>query len=255
MTLKHFFKRATTMARYPSSLGLLAGLGFMIRSCLSENARVTPRGMKPLHVRTRTSDLLVFEHVFVTNEFDSICKNLSPASFIIDAGANAGYTTARFAASCPGARIIALEPEPENHAQLLKNTGGYPNVTALNAALWCDNTPLKVVNPGKREHGFQVRAADGGSTGYEVPSHTVPDLMRMAGAEKIDLLKIDIESAEYEVFNESCKDWIHKVDTISIELHDKIRPGCASRFFAAIAARNYHLAIMGEKVVIKFLNQ
>lgn len=254
MTIKHFFKRASIMARYPMSLGLLPGLGFMIRSCLFNYASVTPRGIKPLHVRTRTSDLLVFEHVFVTNEFDSICKSLSSATFIIDAGANAGYTTAKFAASCPGARIMALEPETENHAQLLKNTGGYPNVTALQAALWCDNTPLKVVNPDKRAHGFQVKAADGGSTGSEVPSHTVPDLMRMAGARKIDLLKIDIESAEYEVFNESCKDWIHKVDMISIELHDKIRPGCASRFFAGIAARDYRLAIMGEKVVIKFLD-
>jgi hypothetical protein len=50
--------------------------------------------------------------------------------------------------------------------------------------------------------------------------------MRETGIETIDLLKVDIEDGEEEVF--AARDWIKKVRIIAIELDDRIRPGCRS---------------------------
>ena len=47
----------------------------------------------------------------------------------------------------------------------------------------------------------------------------------------IDILKIDIEGAEKEVFSDTSA-WIEKVDSIIIELHERMKPGCISSFYA-----------------------
>jgi hypothetical protein len=58
----------------------------------------------------------------------------------------------------------------------------------------------------------------------------------------IDLLKVDIEGAEIEVFG-ACP-WITKVRAIAIELHDRIRPGCTS--VVKTAARDMRCDEHGE---------
>jgi len=52
----------------------------------------------------------------------------------------------------------------------------------------------------------------------------------------IDLLKVDIEGSEKEVFQHH-KTWIGSVDTIAIELHDRIKEGCSAAF--NIATRSF----------------
>jgi hypothetical protein len=51
-------------------------------------------------------------------------------------------------------------------------------------------------------------------------------LMKETGLSTIDLLKIDIEGAEKDVFQDCA--WIKNVRVIAIELHDRVRPGCQS---------------------------
>jgi hypothetical protein len=53
----------------------------------------------------------------------------------------------------------------------------------------------------------------------------ISSLIRDFGIDHIDLLKIDIEGAEKEVF-EAC-DWQDRLDSIVIELHDRYTPGCS----------------------------
>ncbi len=50
--------------------------------------------------------------------------------------------------------------------------------------------------------------------------------MHETGIVSIDLLKVDIEGAEIEVF-ESCP-WIKRVQVIALELHERVRPGCSA---------------------------
>jgi hypothetical protein len=54
-----------------------------------------------------------------------------------------------------------------------------------------------------------------------ISMRTLMSEMRMPS---VDLLKVDIEGAEREVF-ENC-DWMQDIRCLMIELHDRFRPGC-----------------------------
>jgi hypothetical protein len=44
---------------------------------------------------------------------------------------------------------------------------------------------------------------------------------------------VDIEGSEMEVFSHA-DPWISSVEAISVELHDRFKPGCSSAFFKAV---------------------
>jgi hypothetical protein len=71
--------------------------------------------------------------------------------------------------------------------------------------------------------------------GEGTPTITVPGLMQQFGLETIDVLKIDVEGAEREIF--AACDWMDKVRFLAIELHDRFWPGCSALVDAA--AKNF----------------
>src|SRR5947208_4936670 len=82
-----------------------------VRSAWSDN---------PGFVRRGTSDIWTFDQIFVDHEYRCI-DSLQGVTTIIDAGANVGYSSAYFLSRFPEARIIALEPDPENFNALRRN--------------------------------------------------------------------------------------------------------------------------------------
>ena len=67
---------------------------------------------------------------------------------------------------------------------------------------------------------------------FRSPGLTVDAILRDAGQNRVDLLKIDIEGAEREVMSSSAN-WIDRVGVLMIELHDDIKPGCSEAFRSA----------------------
>ena len=65
---------------------------------------------------------------------------------------------------------------------------------------------------------------------YQVPGKTVDKIIEDFGIQSVDILKVDIEGSEKEVFENSLL-WIKKVNSIVIELHDFIKPGCSRSFY------------------------
>jgi hypothetical protein len=59
---------------------------------------------------------------------------------------------------------------------------------------------------------------------------TVDKIMQDYNLEKVDILKIDIEGAEKEVFTDTSS-WIEKVNSIIIELHERMKAGCNRSFY------------------------
>jgi len=64
---------------------------------------------------------------------------------------------------------------------------------------------------------------------HAVDGMTIEKVMEKFNLEKIDILKIDIEGAEREVFRDTSA-WIERVDAIIAELHDHMKPGCNPSF-------------------------
>ena len=181
----------------------------------------------PLFVRIPTTDLGVYKKVFIKKEYLFSTKG-NPET-IVDAGANIGLAALYFANRYPAARIIAIEPEESNFDLLVENTSLYPNIIPLKAALWHENARISLTDPGMGKWGFRTEAVNiDKSTSLNfresVTAITVDQLMKDYGLSKIDILKIDIEGAEKEVFSNTSK-WITQVNSIIIELHDWMKQG------------------------------
>lgn len=79
---------------------------------------------------------------------------------------------------------------------------------------------------------------------------TVAKLLKDSGFDEIDLLKVDIEGAEKEVFGAADVDeWLPKVKVIAIELHDRMKDGCSYEFFKAVSKYQWHFAFRGENLI------
>jgi FkbM family methyltransferase len=177
-----------------------------------------------VYLRIDTSDFCAYRDVliFKTKSYEPRIPDFSPRT-IVDAGANIGMASILFALKYPKARIVAIEPEPSNFARLVRNVAPYKMITPIQAALWKEDGEVNLgASTAHPKGAFQI--VDKGR--QRIRAITVDTVMREAGTDSIDLLKVDIEGAEIEVF-ESCA-WIKKVQVIAIELHDRVRPGCSS---------------------------
>jgi FkbM family methyltransferase len=150
---------------------------------------------------------------------------------IFDLGANVGYSSVYFALRWPGARVLAVEPEPSNVAMLRRNVAAFPQIDVIEAGVWPHPGWLALEDVGKGYWGMRVRAT-GDPAG--VPAVTIPELMERAGTDWVDFVKIDIEGSEHELFSDETE-WLCAVGALMLELHDRYRPGCRDAVERAIA--------------------
>lgn len=129
---------------------------------------------------------------------------------MVDAGANRGDMTARFATTYPQARIIAVEPNPEVFARLRQRFADNDRVRCMNVALADSNQRTE----------FHVNMLDGTSSIFprlatgrryytsedclvhniEVPTLTLDRLAEQEAVQHVDLLKLDTQGAELLIF-------------------------------------------------------
>ncbi len=204
------------------------------------------------YVRNGTTDLKCLKKVFVDREY-RLPFDLSPR-LIVDAGANIGMATLYFAHHYPEAEIIAIEPESGNFEMLRRNCAGLPNVTLIQGALWPVNRPLEIENLTGEAWTFRVaERLSHANDSAVVPAITIADILKRVGATRIDLLKLDIEGSELQLFSTGAEQWIDQVQAIAIELHDRFRPGCARAFYSVLATRAFIQELGGENIFVRFI--
>jgi FkbM family methyltransferase len=112
---------------------------------------------------------------------------------ILDCGANVGISALEFKRQAPGARIVAFEPDPVIGRQLRANLArnGAGDVDVVESAVWTAAGTVRFVTTG----GDGGRVVDDDSSGITVSTIDLRDYLRGG----VDLLKLDIEGAEYAV--------------------------------------------------------
>jgi FkbM family methyltransferase len=204
----------------------------------------TPDG--PVWLRPGTTDQNIFDQVLGPEGMIPVGDGA--ARFIIDAGAHIGLASVLFASRFPSARIVAIEPQADNFAMLERNTARFPGICPIRAGLWWHGATLKIQNPGEKSWGFRLAEGDGG----DVAAVTVGNLMQRFAFDRIDILKLDVEGAEKEVL-EHAAGWIDRVDTMIVELHDRVRVGCTEALEQAIAGRGFERTLVGVNSILKRL--
>jgi len=173
----------------------------------------------------------------------------NPVRVIFDVGANIGDETLRFRHFHPEATIVAIEPDSGNFAFLSRNAGSDPRIHLLKNGLWSHECRLRVV-PGESAEAFTVEeVADGAPADVEAVS--IPSLMRRFSLDEIDILKMDIEGAEYEIFSApDVESWIGRVKVLVLECPDSDRPGATQTLFETISSIDFNCYISGENLVL-----
>jgi FkbM family methyltransferase len=207
----------------------------------------------PLVMRTGTSDREVLGQVFIDREYD-LAELLSPKS-IVDLGANVGYASAFFLSKYPTAKVLAVEPDPGNYEICCRNLAQFGDrARVIHGAVWGENATLELKRGAfrdGREWTTQVEKARTQSVNTPaVNGYSVPALIEMTGEPEIDLLKIDVERSELEIFSRETETWLPRVKNIYIELHG---PDCEVAFFQAVSGYSYDLSNSGDLTVCRNL--
>ena len=251
MDSKKIKKRVVTTLRYVYKVGIIKSLLICLAmSTSAEEYEVKWKG-RHFHIRKHSTDFQVFRSVIVFGQYNISRINNNNVKTIVDLGSNIGFSVLHFKAKFPDAHIIAVEPEKHNYDHLVKNVSHHKNIDCLQNAIWYSKKNLGIFDSGLGEYGFRVVEGNQKLVG-NVDAITMDDIIARYNLKTIDILKIDIEGAEKDLFTYNYESWLPKVRCIVIELHDSFLPGCATAFFKAISSREFNIFCRGEDIVITF---
>jgi FkbM family methyltransferase len=190
----------------------------------------------PIYFRHGTSDAQVVRQIFMKEEYACVSRE-ADVRFIVDCGANIGLSAFYLLSRYPRATLVAIEPDPGNVAMVRRNLAAFGSrAHVLQAGVWSRECGLKIERGlfgDGAEWSFQVRPCRGGET-PDVEAVGIAGVMERHRLDRIDLLKIDIERSEIEVFGHGCDDWLSRTRNLAIELHgedcDKALSQALSRY-------------------------
>ena len=180
------------------------------------------------------SDGFAFYQILAMKDFD-VLNDFSAPRLIIDAGANIGMSSLYFLNRFPDVRIVAIEADPENMRICRLNLAPFADrVVLVEGAVW-SSCGRVVLMHGEVEWNSHVRNAEPGEEAG-VESFDIPRLIEAGGGGPVDLLKVDIEGGESEVFGKNAEKWLPAIKNIVIEFHGA---DCEKTFFGALEGYQY----------------
>ena len=202
---------------------------YLVRTTIS---RLTKRQMEfrlphmanQVSIRTGTSDMQVFHDIFIWDEY-SFLKPVAEHITILDIGANVGYSSTYFAGIYPKCEVVAVELMHSNFEQLSRNTAFLGNrIRTVEAAVWSHNDGVSIADDTFRDGDARSHHASEAEDGKSlVPSITMLNLMQQHAMPRVNICKIDIEGAEYELFADGHRGWTNHCDVILLEIHEDLR--------------------------------
>lgn len=188
-------------------------------------------------VRPGTCDVILYYDIMINNHYGKI--PIENAQTIIDCGANIGMSCVYFLYRYPNARLIAIEPDPVNYELCIKNLAPFGDrATVLKAALWGKSMSMTVESGNIGTWASTVTVAKGNS-GSTIEGFDIPTLLKRYDIESVDILKIDIEGAEFDVFSAENLDWINQIKCFQIELENE---DCRKVFMKALSQRGFNFS-------------
>lgn len=185
----------------------------------------------PIMLRPGTEDASTVVHTIVREEYGDFVPSKEPM-VMIDAGAYIGDTSAYFLSRFKSLKIVALEPSRETYEAAKANLALYGDrVSLLNKGL--------AATTGKIRFSGNTTAASISDSGeQEIDCISILDVMATNNFDRIDILKMDIEGAETEIFRTDIDKWLPLVDNVLIELHG---PECEQVVLGALRAANFDI--------------
>lgn len=205
------------------------------------------------YFRRNTSDRFIVRQIFRSREYDCLDSN-QPIRFFVDGGGNIGATSVYLLTKFPEARAIVIEPDDTNREVCLRNLGPFlDRIEIVPRALWSESAPLHFcrssVGAGQ-ESAISVATCQNGETA-DIEGITLDDLFKRIDVSTVDLVKLDVEGAEEEIFGKGSLKWLGRTRNIVIELHG---PHCERAFRHALKHFTFDESHSGDLTVCQNLS-
>lgn len=166
-------------------------------------------------------DVEVLKEVFTSDVYDIANLPLSSNAVVVDIGANIGSFSAAIHFKYPNAKLVSYEPHPTSFSLLKKNA---PFATIRQKAVMGKREIVQIQTLGP---SMSRRIVQSGGTPVEAV--TLGDALKDLSS--IDLLKVDVEGSEYEIFNNTSPQTLKKVKKVFVEVHAKEERDWFFKFF------------------------
>lgn len=176
-----------------------------------------------ISVRSNKADFFIFNEIYRADDH-GVAELPERLGTVIDLGGNIGLFSGRVAARAE--RVLCVEPVSTNLAVARANVegcGAPGRVTLLPLAIGARSgeqvrihlSEITGLNSTREE--FTRR---GGIIGVEdVETISLEDLFSRHGVARCDLLKCDVEGAEFDVFLEAPREVLARIDRLAMEVH------------------------------------
>ena len=199
--------------------------------------RIVAHATRPQEV---IPDSLLKRRCYVSGGF----YNPRPGDTVLDVGANIGFFAHFLAFRCAATRIHSFEPGSEARRLLLQNRETNrleETITVHPVAIFdrSDVIQLHSANNTAQRSVFSNEFIDINQAAEEVKTVTLDEAVKLSGADRIALLKIDTEGAEIEIVEGASQEVWPKIDRVAFEFHDHFRPGSRERVCRVLKANGF----------------
>jgi FkbM family methyltransferase len=208
--------------------------------------RFRPAGIsRNVYLRTYAGDIDIFYEVFWKEVYASPDLDPEHIHTLVDLGANVGMASLYFSKAFPKARIFAVEPDPENFGCLEANLQEEINakrLVALHAGIAVADGTAFIE---KKEKAYNISLSTDTRSDIEVRILSMNTLLRESKLDQIDLLKIDIEGWEDQLFSRDTE-WLQRVRHIIMECHS---PAIKQRCEAVLHANGFRTTVNEHQLI------
>jgi FkbM family methyltransferase len=139
-------------------------------------------------------------------------------------------------------RVFAVEPEPHNLSLLQENIKNNPveNVTVINKAICHQNKEVLITNRGGNSSIFEIEGVEQ----TKIQAITLEKLFKDNNIKHVDVMKIDIEGAEFDLIINAPEKTLAKIKYLTLEF-DKSFDGKFGIMVEKLA-KQFGLEILGS---------
>jgi FkbM family methyltransferase len=173
-----------------------------------------------LKYRAQTSDMYVIKDIFMRDEYHLNEIPLPANPVIFDVGGHIGAFTVRTAHSAPRGKVFTFEPMMANFELLSRNVklNRLTNVELFPLAMSGSDAKVRLFIDSENTAGHSIIGA--ASAIYQVVrSISLDTVMTIQDVQRIDLLKMDCEGAEYDILFATPAAQLSKIDRVVLEYH------------------------------------
>ena len=212
---------------------------------------------RDVFIRPKATDFAVMVQILFHLEFgfllgtrDSISHGSflpSKIEYILDAGGNCGLSALFFASIFPDATVVTVESNPDNFQVLQRNTKGFSNIIPVNKGIWSKSAFLQVVKGSRHGREWDSQVVETAEERNSIPATSISDLLRELNLSHFDVIKMDIEGSEKEVFEAAdVHVWLSHVKVFLAELHPDMREGSDTAVHHHLRQSSFHEFAEGE---------